>query len=121
MRLRSLALFALFAAAACSDHHPLAGAWNQELPGGAHGMHVAFDTKGDKVNIGLPPRPDDTHDHVHGTYTFDAVSKAVVVKAKLGGDGKADTWSGTLAGERLELSGGEQKVAFVRGDKAHGH
>lgn len=107
--------------AACGDSHPLAGAWNQELPGDAHGMHVSFDTKGDRVDIGTAPRPDGTHDHLHGTYTFDAAKKAVTVKAKLLGDGKADTWTGTLDGDHLELTSADGKILFHRGEHAHGH
>lgn len=122
MRLVSLRFLpALLLLAACGDHHPLAGAWNQELPGGAHGMHITFDTKGDKVDIGLPARADGTHGHAHGTYTFDAASKTVTVKATLMGEGKADTWTGKLDGEHLELSSADGKLTFHHGEHAAGH
>lgn len=122
MRLASLRFVpVLLLFAACADHHPLAGAWNQELPGGAHGMHITFDTKGDKVDIGLPPRADGTHGHDKGTYTFDAATKTVTVKAKLMGDGKADTWTGVLDGEHLELGSADGKLMFHHGEHAQGH
>ncbi len=108
--------------AACShDSHPLAGSWNQELPGGAHGMHITFDTKGDKVDVGTTPRADGTHDHLNGTYTFDAATKSVTIKAKLMGDGKADTWMGKLVDKDLELTSADGKLTFGHGDHAHGH
>jgi hypothetical protein len=106
---------------ACSDKHPLAGHWNQELPGGAHGAHLHFDTKGDKVNVGLAPRADGTHDHVHGTYTFDAATGAITVKAKLLEGNPADAWSGKLHDGHLDLKAGEVNLHFHRGDKAAGH
>lgn len=122
MRLSSLRLLPLVLLAACGhDSHPLAGAWNQELPGGAHGMHIAFDTKSDKVDIGLPPRADGTHGHLSGTYTFDAATLLVTVKAKLMGDGKADTWSGKLQGKDLELTSADGKLSFGQGEHAKGH
>ncbi|MBM4060339.1 MAG: hypothetical protein FJ265_04465 [Planctomycetes bacterium] len=116
LRLLPLALLA-----ACGGHHPLDGAWNQELADGSPGMHITFETTGDKVDVGLPPRADRTHGHAHGTYTFDAASAAVVVVAKLLGDGKADTWNGKLAGDRLELGSADGKLTFRRAERAHGH
>lgn len=121
MRFSTLRLLPLVLLAACSDHHPLAGAWNQELPNNAHGMHITFDTKGDKLDVGLAPRADGTHDHLHGTYTFDAATKALTVKAKLLGEGKADTWTGKLNGAEIELSSADGKLNFHQGDHAHGH
>lgn len=121
MRFSSLRLLPLVLLAACSDHHPLAGAWNQELPNNAHGMHLAFDTKSDKVGIGLAPRADGTHEHMDGTYTWDAATKTLTVKAKLMGEGKADTWTGKLADHEFELSSADGKLTFHHGDHAHGH
>lgn len=121
MRFSTLRLLPLVLLAACGDHHPLAGAWNQELPNDAHGMHITFDTKGDKLDVGLAPRADGTHDHLHGTYTFDAATKALTVKAKLLGEGKADTWTGKLNGAEIELSSADGKLTFHQGDHAHGH
>jgi polyisoprenoid-binding protein YceI len=121
MRFPTLRLLPLVLLAACSDHHPLAGAWNQELPNDAHGMHIAFDPKSDRLEVGLAPRADGTHDHLEGTYTFDAATKTVTVKARLMGDGKADTWTGKLAGVEIELSSADGKLTFHHGEHAHGH
>lgn len=106
---------------ACGGHHPLEGAWNQELPGGAHGIHLAFDLRSDKMLAGLAPRADNTHDDVHGTYTFDAAAGTVTMKIKLLGDGKADTWTGKIVGDDLEVSSADGKFTFARGAHAHGH
>ena len=65
------------------------------------------------------PEADGTHDHLHGTYTFDAASKAVTVKCKLMGDWKSEAWTGTLAGEVLELTDGTDKLKFKKGGSAH--
>lgn len=116
---RSLLSLPLLLVAACS--HPLAGSWSQELPGGAHGMSIEFDAKGDKVMVHTAPRPDGGHDHVSGTYVWDAATKTLTVKAKLMGDGKADTWSGKLVGDDIELSSADGKLTFHHGGEMHAH
>lgn len=106
--------------ASCS--HPLAGNWSQELPGGAQGMSIEFDGKGDKVLVHTAPRPDGSpHEHVNGTYVWDSATKTLTVKAKLMGDGKADTWSGRLVGDDIELSSADGKLTFHHGGDAHAH
>jgi len=105
--------------AACGNDHPLAGNWAQQVEGGKKGLQLGFQTAGDKVMVHTPPREDGSHDHLHGTYTFDANSKAVTVKCKLLGDGKADAWTGTLAGKALDLSGGGVTLKFAQGGSAH--
>lgn len=118
--LTTLSFLLLFAACGGSAH-PLAGNWSQELPGDAVGMSIEFDGKSDKVTGHTAPRPDGGHDHVYGTYTWDAATKRVTVKAKLAGDAKADTWTGTLDGEHLELGSADGKLMFHHGGTAHGH
>lgn len=117
--LRRTALLALLALSACGDRHPLAGNWNQELPGGKAGMHISFDTKGSAIEASTPPRADGSHDHVRGTYTFDAASKAVTIKLALLGADQPDTWAGKVDGEHLELTAGTTKLVFHRGAHAH--
>lgn len=116
---RPAALLALFVLAACGDHHPLAGNWNQELPGGKAGIHLSFDTKGTALEAGTPPRADGTHDHLQGTYTFEATTRAVTVKLALLGADQPDTWTGKVDGEHLELAAGATKLTFHRGRHAH--
>ena|SRR5689334_852845 len=117
MAFRFLRLLPLVLFAACSHHHPLDGTWNQELAGGAKGMHIEFDVKSDNVEVGTAPRPDGTHDHKHGKYTFDAATKAITVKVKLGDDGKEETWTGKLDGQHLELTAADGKpLKFAHSD-----
>ena len=112
---------ALLFAACGGSAHPLAGNWAEELPGAAAGMSIEFDGKGDRVYVHTAPRPDGGHGHVHGTYTWDAIARSVTVKALLAGDGKADTWSGSVNGDHMELSSADGKLVFHRGGTPHGH
>lgn len=122
MRLRHpLFVLSFLFVAACSSDHPLAGNWSQDTGADAKGMSLEFDAKGSEVMVHTAPAADGSHDHLHGSYTFDAATKAVTVKCKLLGDGKADSWAGTLAGDTLELAAGDQKLKFKKGGKAHGH
>jgi len=124
MAFPSLRLLPLVLLAACTSSHPLDGSWNQELAGGAAGMSITFDVKGTACMVHTAPRADGGgHDHVTGTYTYDAAAKTVTVKAKLMGDDKADTWTGKIGGEHLELSSadGKQKLTFHHGEHAPGH
>ncbi len=105
--------------AAASDH-PLGGGWVQDTGSAAKGFSLTFNTKGSECQLHTAPAADGLHDHLDGTYTFDAATKALTVKAKLLGDGKADTWTGTVAAGRLELAGGTDKVVMKPGDP-HGH
>lgn len=105
--------------AACGNDHPLAGNWAEQVEAGKKGMHLEFQTSGDKVMVHTAPREDGSHDHLHGTYVFDANSNAVTVKCKLLGDGKADAWTGVLAGKSLDLTGGGVTLKFAQGGSAH--
>lgn len=118
---RALARFVpvLLLFAACGSDHPLAGNWAQQADGGKKGMHLEFQTSGEKVMVHTAPREDGSHDHLHGTYTFDANSKAVTVKCRLLGDDKPDTWTGTLAGKALDLSAAGVTIKFAQGGSAH--
>ena len=121
MRIRTLALLASSLLFAGCSHHPLEGGFSQQVDGGGEGMHAEFDTASNKFLAHTAPRADGGHDHVDGTYTFDAASGAVTVNALLMGDKKPGTWSGKLAGDALELSAGTDTLKFRRGGHASGH
>ncbi|MBL8755260.1 MAG: hypothetical protein JNK15_18315 [Planctomycetes bacterium] len=123
MRLRLLVL-PLFLFAACGGDHAstggdaLAGHWSPVGKVGELEVGLEFDGKGDKV-VGHVDGPDG-HVHPPGlTYSFDAATKKVTLKGKVLGDGKADTWTGTLGGDTLELVGGTDKFTVKKGGKAH--
>lgn len=107
--------------AACSDDHPLAGNWAQKTPDGKPGMSLEFDTKGTRLMVHTAPRPDGGHDHVEGTYTWDATAKTLAVKAALLGPAKADSWTGSMNDSTVELTSPDGKLLFQRGGKPHGH
>lgn len=121
--LRRHRLFAvpLLLLAACG--HPLKGYWKAEtVPAPLKKVGIDFDDATDRVLAHVDrvlANGDSEHKHENGHYTFDAESKLVTVKCKLMGDGKAETWTGTLAGEVLELTGGTEKVKLVKGGAAH--
>ena len=123
-----LALVPALLFAACGhDHahgsasdHPLGGQWVQQLGGDAKGFGLEFDTKSDACEMQTAPAADGYHEHHRGTYTFDAATKAVTVKVKLLGDGKSDSWAGTLGTGVIELTGGTDKVTLKPG-KIAGH
>jgi hypothetical protein len=122
--MRRVRLFAvpLLLLAACG--HPLKGYWKAEaVPAPLKKVGIDFDDATDRVlahiDRFLPNSDTSEHKHEPGHYTFDAATKAVTVKCKLMGDGKAETWTGTLAGETLELTGGADMVKLVKGGAAH--
>jgi hypothetical protein len=118
MRARS-GLFAvpLLLFAACGGN-PLAGCgWHaQAVQAPVKKLVLEFDDKTDRT---LAHIEDPDHRHADGHYTFDAATGAVTVTSKLLGDGKAETWSGKLVGESLELAGGSDTLKFVKGVKPH--
>ena len=118
MRTRSLVVLAPLALfAACSGGNPLAGTWKAEaLPAPVKKLALEFAEKDDRVLVHID---DPDHRHVNGHYTYDAGSKAVTVTARVLGESKAETWTGTLAGDVLELTGGTDKVKFQKGGSAH--
>ena len=127
MRKLLLAFVPAMLFAACShdhDHgagsgHALAGGWVQDTGSDAKGFGLTFNTGGADCELHTANRPDGSHDHLDGTYTFDAAGKTITVKVKLLGDGKADSWTGTVAADRIELTGGADKVALKRGAVHH--
>ncbi|MCA8965548.1 MAG: hypothetical protein H6838_20705 [Planctomycetes bacterium] len=123
MQIRTLALIvSSFLFAGCGhDHHPLEGGFSQQVAGDGEGMHVEFDLESNKLLVHTAPDADGHHDHVDGTYTFDAATGAVTVNALLMGGKKPGTWTGKLTGDDLELSAGTDKLSFRRGGEAHGH
>lgn len=119
MRMRScfLVLPALLFAA-CGGQHPLGGHWKADKPPApVEKLGIDFDANSDAVLTHLDTA--DGHGHKKGTYTFDAATMAVTVKCLVLGDGKSDTWTGKLAGDTLELTGGTDKVTFKKGGSAH--
>lgn len=121
VRLAWFVPFLLFAA--CSSDHPLAGAWAQKLPAAAVGMTLEFEAGGTRVMVHLAPRADGSHGHLDEpvTYSFDATAKTLSVKGPLLGAGKADTWTGNVHGDQMELTSADGKLDFVRGTKVQGH
>jgi hypothetical protein len=113
----------LLVLAACSNEpaHVLAGNWTQELPGGAVGMSLEFDGKGERVVVHGAPRPDGSHGHPKATFTWDAATKTLTMKGDLVVDGKEGTWTGKLEGDRMELGAADGKLVFRRGGKPAGH
>ena len=84
MRLRLLPFvpFLIIAACTAKASHPLAGNWQQETGTDAKGMTLEIDPTGTAVNVHTAPGADGGHDHIDGTCTYDAASKAVTVKCK---------------------------------------
>ena len=107
--------------AACGSDHPLAGSWNEQLPDDKKGLSVEFSTKSDECLVHTAPEgPDGHHEHVHGTYEFDAATGALTVRAALRGKSE-QAWTGKLANGAVELRAGEDRVALKRGGSAHAH
>ena len=123
MAFRFLHFLPLVLFAACSAGHPLAGAWNEERADGKPGISIEFDVKGTACMVHAAPPADGSHaDHIDGvTYTFDAATKAVTIKGKLMGGGKADTWTGKLDGAHFEVTSADGKLKFHHGKPAAGH
>jgi hypothetical protein len=118
-----LALLPVLVLSACGgdSHHPLAGNWSQDTGSDAKGMSLEFDTGGSKVIVHTAPRADGSHDHPKASYTFDAATKALVVKGELQGAGKPDSWAGTLGAGQFELKAGDVVLRFRSGGKPAGH
>jgi hypothetical protein len=119
MRIRHCLFVTLLLLAACSKgDDALAGHWKVEAPVDGLQVGVDFDGKGGQVIAHL----DGPDGHVHppkGSYSFDATTKTVSVRCALLGEGKPDSWSGTLAGDVLELAAGERKLRLKKGGSAH--
>jgi hypothetical protein len=116
-RLLLCSILLSFAASCSEGTDAMAGNWKPDGQSGAHTVGLEFDGKGDKV-MGHVDGPDG-HKHPSGTYTYDAATKLVTVRAKLLGDAMADTWTGTVAGDSLELTGGTTKLKLKKGGSAH--
>lgn len=116
---KRLLLASLFLFTACSKSSPLAGAWNEERSDGAEGMSLEFEVGGKRVLVHA--EIDGHHTHIDGTYELAADGKTVTVVAKLAGEGKAGSWTGTVEGEHLTLTSADGKILFHHGEHAHGH
>jgi hypothetical protein len=119
----SLALFVTLAAcdSAARRAGVIAGHWSQETDSDQKGITLEFDHQSDKVLVHTAPDEEGGHDHLHGTYSFDAASGAVTVRGELGGHGKSDSWRGKLEGDHLTLTAGTGTLRFRRGDDPHRH
>ena len=107
--------------AACSgqpQQSAIAGGWSQQTADGTRGMHIEFDAGSTKFLAHTAPRADGGHDHISGTYTFEA--GAVTVQAALAGKQGPGTWIGKQDGDALTLSAGESTLKFGRGGSS-GH
>lgn len=117
----SLALFVTLAAcdSGATSAGAIAGHWLQETQSDQKGITLEFDDKSEKLLVHTAPEEQGGHDHLSGTYSFDAASGAVTVRAELGGHGKGDSWSGKLEGDNLTLSAGASTLRFRRGGDPH--
>lgn len=122
MKLHNLLTLALLTLSACgSDTAAVAGHWSQETGSEKHGMTLEFDAKSDKLMVHTAPDENGGHDHVNGTYTFDAKASSLTVKCELVGKGKGDTWQGKVDGEHMTLTGGAVTLKFHKGEDPHAH
>ncbi|MFM1873118.1 MAG: hypothetical protein RL398_2540 [Planctomycetota bacterium] len=121
MRMRWLLAPALLVLTACGSESPIAGNWSQATADGTPGMVLEFDGGSDKLIGHTAEREGGGHDHLYGTYTLDAASGMVTVKAQLDGKQGAGSWSGPLKGDSLQLAADGKTLQFQRGGKAHGH
>jgi hypothetical protein len=119
MRIRHPLLLLPVLLVACSAKSPLAGNWAQDTGSDAKGVNLTFDETGTKLFVHGAPAADGTHAHPPASFTFDATSNALTVTCKLLGDGKAETWKGTVAGAAMELTGGTDTLKFRKGGSAH--
>ena len=118
MRIRHCLFVPLVLLAACSSDHPLAGHWKADAP--VDGLRVGVDFHAENGQVMAHVDGPDGHSHPpKGTYTFDAATNAVMVKCMLLGEGKPDTWTGTLAGDTLQLAAGATRLTLKKGGSAH--
>lgn len=97
----------------------IAGHWAQETGSDQQGMTLQFDATSDKLMVHTAPEADGSHDHLHGSYTFDAATTTATVRCELGGTGKGNVWTGKLANERLSLTSGSTTLKFRKGTDPH--
>jgi hypothetical protein len=123
MNMRTLIPLALLATlAACgAGTTAISGHWSQETGSTKEGMTLEFDPKSDSLMVHTAPDENGSHDHLHGTYTFDAQGSTVTVRCELVGKGKGDVWQGKLDGEHLALTAGATMLKFHRGGNPHEH
>lgn len=122
MKLYSVLTLALLALSACSsDTSAVSGHWSQETGTDQQGMTLEFDAKSDKLMVHTAPDASGSHDHLHGTYAFDAKANSLSVKCELNGKGKGDTWQGKVDGDHMTLTGGAVTLKFHKGESPHEH
>lgn len=121
MRMRCAFLLPFLFVACSREQHPLAGNWTQVTADAKAGMTLEFEVGGTRLNVHTAPAADGGHDHVHGTYTFDAATKQLTVQAPLLGAGKAEAWSGSIDAGKLQLSSPDGKLAFQHKEGDYHH
>ena len=124
MKIRTLIPFALRASLyACGSDagaaSAVAGHWSQETGTDQEGMTLEFDAGSDKLLVHTAPDADGAHEHLDGTYGFDAATSAVTVRCELMGEGKGDVWQGKLDGAHMTLSANGTEVKFHKGKDPH--
>jgi len=127
MKIQSLLSFTLLTVlAACGSDAshaagPIGGHWAQHTGTEAEGMTLEFDAGSDKLLVHTAPEADGSHDHLKGTYRFDAASMVVTVNCELLGKGKGEVWQGKVDGEHLIVASGDAKLTFHKGKDPHEH
>ena len=116
-----LSVLSLLLLVSCGSSNPLAGNWSEVMPGGKPGMTLTFDGSSDKMSVHGRPQQDGSHSHPKATYRFDERAKTVTVSGRILDGTKAETWTGTVAGDAMELAGADMKLKFQRGGEPHGH
>jgi hypothetical protein len=118
-----LSLALLVVLAACNSDATsagvIAGHWSQETQSDKKGMTLEFDAESDKLLVHTAPDDQGAHEHLDGTYSFDAASGAVAVRCDLNGTGKGDSWTGKLQGDQLTLTAGAITLRFRKGADPH--
>jgi len=125
-----ICLFALLATvAACgsdaedpkSDNPPVdvTGHWSEDTGSSKEGMTLELHGEDNKVLVHTAPDESGGHDHLSGTYSFDATTGKLTVNCALAGDEGAKTWAGKPTSASLVLSAGGKELKFTRGDDPH--
>ena len=117
------ALFSLLLLLAACGSHPLAGAWAQQVPAGQPAVTLEFETDGSRIMGHCDVAG--AHQHIQGSYVFDAAQGAVTMtvtdNAALLGIERGGTLAGKVDGDRLEFTAGAGMLTFARTEHVPGH
>ena len=116
-----LSVLSLSLLASCGSSNPLAGNWSEVMTDGKPGMTLTFDGSSDKMSVHGRPQQDGSHSHPKATYQFDEQGKIVTVTGRILDGVKAETWTGKVDGDAMELAAADMKLKFQRGGEPHGH